>query len=240
MKCEDATMVLLRAGSGAELERRAAAEHLLGCQDCRDAVRALDALRAERETLVHVPADHAYERAITAATSSAARARAAPRGPAFWLGMGVGVALAAGIAVAVVVFRPDTALAPAGAPAVQLALNEERDVSVAVSSPEPLANAEIRIALSGEIGLKGFAEQRELHWTTDLDRGVNQLTLPIVALGARGGQVLVEVQHGDKRRAFIVDIRTTAGEPTAALLDLALDRIAMEPKGGMTRVMLHG
>jgi hypothetical protein len=38
-----------------------------------------------------------------------------------------------------------------------------------------------------------------------------------VALGARGGQVLVQVQHGEKRRAFIVDVRTTTGEPAALL-----------------------
>jgi hypothetical protein len=231
MKCEDATMVLQRSGSGAEFERRAAAEHLLGCEDCRDAVRALNALRVERETLMQVPPDQAYERAIAAATSNVMGARPLPRRASFWLGMGVGAALAAGIAVAVVVLPPETMLAPAGAPAVQLALNEARDVSVAVSSPEPLVNAEIRIALSGEIGLKGFAEQRELHWTTDLDRGVNQLTLPIVALGARGGQVLVEVQHGDKRRAFIVDIRTTAGEPVAAVTQPALEPTEMEPRG---------
>jgi hypothetical protein len=96
-----------------------------------------------------------------------------------------------------------------------LAINEERDVDVALSSPEPLSNAEIHVAVSGDIGLRGFAEQRELRWRTDLDRGVNQLTLPIIALGPHGGQVLVEIQHGDKRRAFVVDVRTTA--PSAEL-----------------------
>ena len=68
--------------------------------------------------------------------------------------------------------------------------------------------AEIHVVLTGSIGLQGFAEQRELRWTTDLDRGVNQLTLPLVALGPSGGQVMVEVQHGDKRRTFVVDVQT--------------------------------
>jgi hypothetical protein len=67
--------------------------------------------------------------------------------------------------------RPEpTIVPPAGAPAVLLAMYEQRDVSVALSSPERLEGAEITIALSGEIGLRGFAEQRELHWTTDLDQ----------------------------------------------------------------------
>ena len=233
MKCEDVTMVLQRPGSGAELDRRAAADHLLGCEDCRDAAFATAALRAEREALIHVPADHALERAIAAATAHAGRsARPAPRRPAFWGGVGVGAALAAGIAVAVVMLRPEpTSVPPAGAPAVLLAMYEQRDVSVALSSPERLEGAEITIALSGEIGLQGFAEQRELRWTTDLDQGVNQLTLPLVALGARGGQVLVQVQHGEKRRAFIVDVRTTGGEPAALLPHGMFDRAARESKG---------
>ena len=165
----------------------------------------------------------AFERALAAATSREAwGARRETRRPAFWLGVGVGGALAAGIAVAVALWLPgvDTPPPAAGAPAVVLALNESRDVSVALNSPEPLADAEIRIALSGEIGLRGFAEQRELHWTTDLDRGVNQLTLPIVALGARGGQVVVEVQHGEKRRSFVVDVRTADGRPAAAIFEI--------------------
>jgi len=145
----------------------------------------------------------------------AANARVAPRKTGFWLGVGVGAALAAGIAAAAVMMLRPLSLSPPGAPAVTLAINEERDVDVALSSPEPLSNAEIHVAVSGDIGLRGFAEQRELRWRTDLDRGVNQLTLPIIALGPHGGQVLVEIQHGDKRRAFVVDVRTTA--PSAEL-----------------------
>jgi hypothetical protein len=217
MKCEDASMILQRPGTGAELERRAAAEHLSGCEDCQHAARAIAALRADGTVLIPVPADHARERAIAAATTRAAWvSRTVPRRLSFVLGVGVGAALAATIAVAVFMLRPDEAVAPAGAPAVLLSLNEARDVSVALNSPEPLADAEIRVALSGAIGFQGFAERRELHWTTDLDRGVNQLTLPIVALGLGGGQVLVEVQHGDKRRTFIVDVRTTSGRPSAS------------------------
>src|SRR4029078_998810 len=104
---------------------------------------------------------------------------------------------------AVMMLRPFSQSPPPGAPAVTLAINEERDVSVAVSSPAPLSSEEIHVAVSGDIGLRGFAEQRELRWSTDLDRGVNQLTLPIIALGPHGGQVLGEIPHGHKRRRVV-------------------------------------
>jgi hypothetical protein len=132
----------------------------------------------------------------------------------------VGGALAAGVAVAVTVWwlQPGTPGVTAN-PQVLLALHEVRPVNVSLDSPESLQGAEIHIVLTGAIGLEGYAEQRELRWVTDLDRGLNQLTLPLVALGPSGGQVMVEVQHGDKRRAFVVDVQTTddsARQPTAA------------------------
>jgi hypothetical protein len=83
-------------------------------------------------------------------------------------------------------------------------------VTVQLESPEPLANAEVRVELRGGVELDGYAGQRELRWSTDLDRGVNQLTLPVVAIDANGGQVLVEVTHGQKRRTFLLDVRTAA------------------------------
>ena len=41
-------------------------------------------------------------------------------------------------------------------------------------------------------------------------RTANQLTLPIVATGLEGGQLLVEVTHGGKRRTFLVDVDAQA------------------------------
>lgn len=214
MKCEDVLTVLQGSGRAGDLPRQEATEHLASCEDCSNAAHALAVLRADRDVQIQRSRDGAFQAAIRAAVS--VNARSAPKRTGFWLGVGVGAAIAAGVAAAVVAMLGPFSQQPLrGAPAVTLAINEERDVNVALSSPEPLSNAEIHVAVSGDIGLRGFADQRELRWSADLDRGVNQLTLPIVALGPHGGQVLVEVQHGDKRRAFVVDVRTIV--PSAEL-----------------------
>ena len=130
----------------------------------------------------------------------------------FWAGAASGAALAAAVAalaIGVWVFGPGGG-APAAVPEIRVALNQRSDVTVAVESPEPLTNAEVRIELRGGVELFGYAGQRELKWSTDLDRGINQLTLPVVAIDASGGQVLVEVTHGQKRRAFVLDVRAAA------------------------------
>jgi len=214
MKCEDAIEELRSEGPA----REAALRHVAECADCRAARHAVTALGAERSVIAPRLAEGAFERALQRALQPPPRVVTSRRG--FWLGTAVGGALAASIAVAVTVWwlQPSTPRAEAN-PQVRLALHEVRPVSVSLESPESLQGAEIHVVLTGAIGLDGFAEQRELRWVTDLDRGVNQLTLPLVALGPNGGQVMVEVRHGDKRRAFVVDVQTTddsARRPRAA------------------------
>jgi hypothetical protein len=214
MKCEDVLSVLQQDGSS-ELARRAATEHLARCEDCRNAAHAFATLRADRDLPIPLPGDDVLRRAIAAAAGG----YRAPSRSGFWWGVGVGAALAASLVLAVLVFGPlEVATPPSAAPHIVLNVNEQRDVSVALSSPEPLEGAEIRVALRGEVALRGFDDQRELTWSTDLDRGVNQLTLPLVGLQVGSGQVVVEVQHGDKRRSFVVDVVTTDERPAAAVL----------------------
>lgn len=127
--------------------------------------------------------------------------------PGFWHGMGVGGSLAAAVTLAwLTLLPPQPPARNAATPEVTLALNEARDVSISVDAPSALQDAEIHVVLTGAIGLAGFDGQRELRWRTNLEAGSNQLTLPVVAFGSRG-QVLVQVQHGEKRRTFVVDVR---------------------------------
>ena len=207
MKCERAVELLTQSpGRSTADGRRLAAEHAATCEDCRSAIEAVHRLRGESLARVPAPRTGAFERALAAATSRPAAVTARPR--TFWAGIGVGAALAAGLAIAVVSFAPWPGTRSASSmPRITMALNEQRDVSISLATPEALKDAEIHVVLSGAIGLSGFEGQRELRWRTDLDSGVNQLTLPVVALGTSGGQLLVEVLHGAKRRTFVVDIR---------------------------------
>jgi hypothetical protein len=185
-------------------------DHVADCSDCQTALRAIDALGVLREEPTPLAGDAAIQRAVDAALA-ANPAQRYRRG--FWAGLASGAALAATIAAVAVGawLVGNGGEAPVAGPEVRVALNQRSDVTVALESPEPLANAEVRVELRGAVELDGYVGQRELRWSTDLDRGINQLTLPVVALDATGGQVLVEVVHGDKRRAFVLDVRAAPG-----------------------------
>lgn len=208
MRCEEAVETIRTVGSRPGASLRAAMEHTGDCADCQAALRAVEAMRTLRDEPTPIFADGAIERAVdrALATSPAQRYR---RG--FWTGLASGAALAATIAaLAVGVLLWDNGSAPVAIPEVRAALNQPSNVTVALDSPERLANAEVRVELRGGVELDGYAGQRELRWSTDLERGVNQLTLPVVAIDAHGGQVLVEVTHGQKRRTFLLDVRAVA------------------------------
>ncbi len=207
MRCEDAIEQISSGGSAAH-DFEAAMAHATECGDCRPALRAIHALRPLRDELPPLPSDLAMDRAIDTALSSRPAQRYR-RG--FWSGLAAGAALAATLAAVAIGMWLGTSDGDAtrDLPQVRLALNQPRDVTVTLESPEPLANAEVRVELRGAVALDGYVGQRELRWMTNLDRGINQLTLPVVALDAGGGQVLVEVTHGEKRRTFILDVRAT-------------------------------
>ena len=209
MQCEDAVETLRTVGSRPGASLRAAMDHVVDCSECQAALRAIDALRVMRDEPAPLAGDAAIQRAVDTALATTPTQRYR-RG--FWTGLASGAALAATVAaVAVGIWLFGDREAPVAGPEVRVALNQRSDVTVALESPEPLANAEVRVELRGAVELDGYMGQRELRWSTDLDRGVNQLTLPVVALDAGGGQVLVEVAHGDKRRTFVLDVRATPG-----------------------------
>jgi hypothetical protein len=210
MNCESVVELLAGdSGSGTAEDRRMAREHAANCADCRAALMSVHALRLVSLAPVPEVSPGAFERTLERV---AAGQSTTSRPPArFWQGVGLGAALAAAMAYAIVTWMPEPGEPEAAAtPRLALRVNETRDISISLTTAEALPDAEIHVSLSGAIGLEGYAGQRDLSWHADLDAGTNQLTLPVVATGAEGGQLLVEVTHGGKRRTFLVDVQAEA------------------------------
>ena len=90
----------------------------------------------------------------------------------------------------------------------QIALHEPREMDIAIETDYALNGATISILLVGSVEISGFAGQRELTWADDLDAGVNRLSLPLVATGKDGGQVVVHLSHPKTKQVFIVNLKT--------------------------------
>jgi len=128
----------------------------------------------------------------------------------FWMGTGFGAALAASIFAIAVTFGWFGSQSTSNLDSAQyeIVLHEPREMDIAIETDKELKGATISIILAGNVEISGFAGQRELTWTEDLDAGVNRLSLPLVATGKDGGQVVVRLIHPKSEQVFIVNLRT--------------------------------
>jgi hypothetical protein len=121
-----------------------------------------------------------------------------------WMGAAMGAAAAASVAGFLMRSPADAVTAPA--PGITLALNEVRSVDVLVDSERDLRGATVRVAVSGGLSLEGFEDEREIRWQTDLERGRNVLTLPVIARSAGAGRLVAHIEHEGRTRQVTVDL----------------------------------
>jgi hypothetical protein len=158
------------------------------------------------------PRPEFVDRALAKATgrdtlSTSSRLRRLITAWELWIGVGLGGVVAA--ALTIFMLRTGT-LPSAQDHIVSLALNETREIDVVIDSERDLEGATIRVAVSGGIALDGFENQREIDWQTDLERGTNLLSLPVVALGTGDGRLVAIIEHEGKRRTVAIDLTVTA------------------------------
>jgi len=192
--------------------------HLAHCEDCSSAWYGMQKLRSMRSQPVPPPRATLFAETMAMARNQPAQLTGNRR---FWLGAGVGGALAAAMAWALVVFGPGLQPRTESAqPALTVALHETRNVDVAINSPRDVKGAQIRVLLSGTITLAGFESQQEIRWETDLDHGINMLSLPVTMEALSGGQLLVEVTYADGQKTFVVELNgaeAESQEPSATI-----------------------
>lgn len=188
-----------------ETETTRLEQHLSGCGDCQQRVsreRQLRKLLSEYgDSSMPTPTASYFDQAlITAATTGGRKQRNRS-----WM-TGFGSAIAAGLAIWVLsgVLLSPTATGPADSsiPLVTMALAEPRTINLVFSSASTLKNATLTVLLPAGVELAGFAGQREISWSTSLEKGNNLLPLRLIALYPGTGELLATLKHGDDDRTF--------------------------------------
>ena len=152
------------------------------------------------------PPDGLFTRVMAEATKPVPKASGRPQ---FWAGTAVGGFLAAGIAIAIVSlgFFDSPTDSVVATPIVTMALGGQQEISIAIDAERDLLNTTVNVLLSGGIEIVGLGAQRELSWNTDLQKGVNKLTLPITAVDLADGHLIVRLEHEGTQRIFRVDLK---------------------------------
>jgi len=194
---------LLARGSLAGEERDSVLAHVDRCEDCRAALGGARALAelAARET-GKLPAG-LFEAVVEKAVSQPSRA---PRDNRFWMGAGVGALAASLLAVALFFGWTESRVPISSVPEFAVSLEEPRQMNLAFETDRILEGARITILLSGSVEIDGYGPRRELSWTENLEAGVNRLSLPVIANGFDGGQIVVRLDHPQSEQVFVVQL----------------------------------
>lgn len=175
--------------------------HVDSCEDCRAALRGAEALAelAARDT--GTPPAGLFEAVVEKAASQPVRPATDNR---FWAGAGVGAIAASLLAVALFFGWEDNRVPSVIAPEFAVSLEVPRQMNLAFETDRVLEGARITILLSGSVEIDGYGPRRELSWTENLEAGVNRLSLPVIASGFEGGQIVVRLEHPQSEQVFIV------------------------------------
>jgi len=208
MKCESVAdrMRSLAEGSLPYDQYRACMNHVAICEDCADALQGVRAMLVVREQAAVPGSERVFNRVMAVAAREPQYH--APR-HGFWLGTGFGGAIAASLLAAAFALGLLTSPAPVAPQAAEffVSMDEVRPMNIAIEADHPLHDAQISILLSGNIEIDGYTDMHELSWVDDLEPGVNKLTLPVRAIGANGGQMVVRLSHPDSEQIFVVQLR---------------------------------
>jgi len=181
-------------------------KHVSACQDCADALRGVRAMLVVRDQATVPGSERVFNRVMSKAGYDP-HEQASRRG--FWLGAGFSGAIAASLLA--VTFALRLLMSPGvetpTAAEFYVSATEVRPMNIAIEADRPLQGAQISILLSGDVEVDGYIDQHELSWVEDLEPGVNQLTLPIRAIGERGGQMVVRLSHPDSEQIFVVQLK---------------------------------
>ena len=204
MKCEFVAdnLTILAAGELPEDERRSCMNHIAACEDCSDAFEGAIAMHTMRSIPVESTPAGMFERVMNRTVEQD------ETGQRFWLGAGFGGAIAASLLAVAFALGMLTIPEKPEVAEFYVSMDESRPMHVAIEADRPLQDAKISILLSGDVRIDGFGDRRELSWTDNLDAGINKLTLPLVAIGADGGQMVVRLDHPDSEQLFVVQLRT--------------------------------
>jgi hypothetical protein len=208
MNCESVVENIRALAEGALHgdEKAACMNHIAVCQDCADALRGVRAMLVVRDQAAVPGSERIFNRVMSTAGYDPQQ-EASRQG--FWRGAGFSGAIAASllaVAFALGLLSNPVPEAPAAAE-FYVSAAEVRPMNIAIEADRPLQGAKISILLSGDVEVDGYVDRHELSWFDDLEPGVNQLTLPIRAIGERGGQMVVRLSHPDSEQIFVVQLK---------------------------------
>jgi len=194
-------------------EQKAVESHIEQCATCQ---QALEEYRNVRQALRSLPVEDAspdFEAKVFAEVRNHYGAHNGKHfGNRFVAGFATAMVASLALWFTSTVYSPqfDDTMPQSGPQVVNLAMNQARTVKLMFDAPTDLAGVTLTVELPENIELEGYTGQKQLVWQTNLNKGQNILALPVIAIGNGQGELVAQLNYGDKTQRFRIVLKTAS------------------------------
>ncbi len=197
----------LDSSEALELQR-----HLDSCPRCRQEFQKEQELLVTLRTLPVPPPSKDFVNRSFATVRARHQNQRVKQAMPYW-----GGAVAACLALWIMVAAPFNPITPAGQPAhqaINIRINEHRLVQVVVNAPRDMLQADVVIELPPEVEMAGFPGRSEIRWNTNLRKGKNLLSLPLIAKSEGMAKLITHINHENKSKMLSLVMNISHDEMT--------------------------
>lgn len=188
----------------------AVAKHLMNCGKCTARIHSLQVLHNSMSLLSQSNPSEFDEKFFRRLITNVSQSTSSFDRKWRWLSGSIGGAIAASLAVWFFITPPTISTNPAKADVynVTLAVNKIEVIRLAFNAPNNMQKVLVSLELPKHMELAGYPGQLIFEWHTDLLKGENVLSLPLIATRAEQGILVARIGLGNKHKIF--RITTTA------------------------------
>jgi len=187
----------------AAADAEAVSYHCLSCQCCSD---RLEQLRIQRELIQSLPVPPASANFEKRVIEGAVR-QAHPAVHSQFRARSLYLAAAASVLVALVLWLGlfNDTMVNDKTQYIAIVSDEVRTINVAIDSDETLEAVDLRVELSDNLELAGYGSKKAIGWTTQLQKGVNVISLPVVGIAQGKGDITTRIRLNGKEKTMRIN-----------------------------------
>lgn len=93
---------------------------------------------------------------------------------------------------------------------VNLAMSQVKTVRLVIDAPTDLDDVTLSVVLPENAELEGYTGQKQIVWQTKLTKGQNVLALPVTAINFGQGDLVAQLDYGEKTKQFHIVVKTSS------------------------------
>lgn len=92
---------------------------------------------------------------------------------------------------------------------IDVSIKQANTIRLVFDAEKDLELVNLTIELPVNMELDGYPDRKTISWTTSLVKGQNVLALPVIAIDPGQGELIAQLNYGDKRKEFRILLKSS-------------------------------